>query len=185
MGSVPWRVSYPRSVPTLRIRARIRRDPPRLRRGDRGRQLPRLCRKRPERRTLPFRHSRDRNRGRSEHRTRHSGRLSNLNGIAVDPYLRTSDAHSWAIGDCAHFSYTHAGAPTRLESVHNAVDHARALARTLSGTPTEYHQVPWFWIQQGPINSRSSASPANKMAPLSMATPRTESSPFSASAMAH
>ncbi|MFD9669067.1 NAD(P)/FAD-dependent oxidoreductase [Rhodococcus sp. NPDC059968] len=76
--------------------------------------------------------------------------LSTRNGIAVDPYLRTSDEHIWAIGDCAHFPCTHAGAPTRLESVQNAVDHARALARTLSGTPTEYHQVPWFWSHQGP-----------------------------------
>ncbi|RYF56246.1 MAG: hypothetical protein EOO27_18910 [Comamonadaceae bacterium] len=31
----------------------------------------------------------------------------------------------------------------------NAVDQARALAATLTGTPTGYQDLPWFWSHQG------------------------------------
>ncbi|KQU38453.1 MULTISPECIES: NAD(P)/FAD-dependent oxidoreductase [unclassified Rhodococcus (in: high G+C Gram-positive bacteria)] len=76
--------------------------------------------------------------------------LDTNDGIVVDEYLRTTDSHVWAIGDCARFPSRHTGLATRLESVQNAVDHARTLARTLTGHPTEYHHVPWFWSHQGP-----------------------------------
>jgi 3-phenylpropionate/trans-cinnamate dioxygenase ferredoxin reductase subunit len=75
--------------------------------------------------------------------------LPTTNGIDVDTYLRTPDEHVWAIGDCAHFPCRHAGASTRRESVQNAIDQARALARTLTGRPTEYAELPWFWSHQG------------------------------------
>jgi 3-phenylpropionate/trans-cinnamate dioxygenase ferredoxin reductase subunit len=70
------------------------------------------------------------------------------NGIVVDEYLRTDDDAIWAIGDCARFPCRHAGAPTRRESIQNAVDQARTLAATLARRPTEYHHLPWFWSHQ-------------------------------------
>ncbi|MFD5193231.1 NAD(P)/FAD-dependent oxidoreductase [Streptomyces sp. NPDC058357] len=69
-------------------------------------------------------------------------------GIRVDAYLSTGDPHVSAIGDCAEFPNTHTGTRTRLESVQNAVDQARCLAARLTGTPTPYTAVPWFWTEQ-------------------------------------
>ncbi|MFI7496104.1 NAD(P)/FAD-dependent oxidoreductase [Kocuria sp. M4R2S49] len=71
------------------------------------------------------------------------------NGVAVDEYLRTSEKHIWAIGDCASFPNTHTSTRTRLESVQNATDQAAVLAKTLTGTPTVYRELPWFWSIQG------------------------------------
>ncbi|MEU1984533.1 FAD-dependent oxidoreductase [Nocardia sp. NPDC019395] len=71
------------------------------------------------------------------------------NGIYVDEYLRTTDEHVWAIGDCAEFPCVHARARVRRESVQNAADQARTLARTLTGTPAVYQDLPWFWSHQG------------------------------------
>jgi 3-phenylpropionate/trans-cinnamate dioxygenase ferredoxin reductase subunit len=74
--------------------------------------------------------------------------LAISNGIAVDEYLRTSDANIFAIGDCAEYPHAHAGGRVRLESVQNAVDHAVAVARTIVGKPTVYTSVSWFWSDQ-------------------------------------
>lgn len=70
------------------------------------------------------------------------------NGIAVDAQLRSSDPAIFALGDCASFPVAGDGR-LRLESVQNATDQARALAQTLSGTPTDYAAVPWFWSDIG------------------------------------
>lgn len=70
-------------------------------------------------------------------------------GVVVDERLATSDEHIWAIGDCASFPHTATGTRVRLESVQNATGQAAALARTLTGTPTAYGEVPWFWSVQG------------------------------------
>ena len=37
----------------------------------------------------------------------------------------------------------------RLESVQNASDQARCVAAHLTGKPTRYASVPWFWSDQG------------------------------------
>ncbi|GAA1994822.1 FAD-dependent oxidoreductase [Nakamurella flavida] len=71
------------------------------------------------------------------------------NGIVVDEYLRSSDPHVWALGDCCAYPDARTGALIRLESVQNAVDQAKILARTLTGTPTPYAATPWFWSHQG------------------------------------
>ncbi|MGY3567710.1 NAD(P)/FAD-dependent oxidoreductase [Sinomonas sp. RB5] len=73
------------------------------------------------------------------------------NGITVDGRLQTSDPHIYAIGDCANYPNLHAGSTLRLESVQNAVDHAKSLAKTIAGSPTAYTELPWFWSQQGPV----------------------------------
>jgi len=75
--------------------------------------------------------------------------LAVANGICVDEYLRTSDANIFAIGDCAEYPNRFAeGARIRLESVQNAADQAACVAKTISGRPTVYSDVPWFWTDQ-------------------------------------
>jgi 3-phenylpropionate/trans-cinnamate dioxygenase ferredoxin reductase subunit len=74
------------------------------------------------------------------------------NGIVVDEFMRSSDPAIFAIGDCAHHPNVFAGALTggraRLESVQNAVDQAKCAARAITGNPTPYRDVPWFWTDQ-------------------------------------
>jgi len=71
------------------------------------------------------------------------------NGVKVDAACRTSLPDIFAIGDCAlHANGFADGAEIRLESVQNANDMANAVAKTLTGTETEYHAVPWFWSNQ-------------------------------------
>lgn len=70
-------------------------------------------------------------------------------GIVVDEWLLTADPRISAIGDCASYPSAHAGARTRLESVQNAVDQARYVARRLTvGVDEGYRAVPWFWTHQ-------------------------------------
>ena len=70
-------------------------------------------------------------------------------GVLVDEQLRTGDPHISAIGDCASFPSVHAEAEVRLESVQNAVDHARHVAARVCGAdPGPYRAVPWFWTHQ-------------------------------------
>ena len=73
------------------------------------------------------------------------------NGISVDDRLQTSAETISAIGDCVSFPHPQAETPIRLESVQNATDQARYLARTLTGSPASYDAVPWFWSDQGPL----------------------------------
>lgn len=75
--------------------------------------------------------------------------LDVANGIVVDQFLRTRDPHIWAIGDCSEYPDSRTEAMIRLESVQNAVDQAKTLAKTLTGNPTAYTSPPWFWSHQG------------------------------------
>lgn len=72
------------------------------------------------------------------------------NGIVVDAMLATEDPAISAIGDCAAFPYAaDKGRMVRLESVQNAVDHARCLAGRITGAAVEaYDHVPLFWSDQ-------------------------------------
>lgn len=69
-------------------------------------------------------------------------------GITVDSRLLTGDPHISAIGDCAEFPQVRSGSRLRLESVQNAVGHARLVAERLTGTPRAYDELPWFWSDQ-------------------------------------
>lgn len=82
-----------------------------------------------------------------------SAGLDLSDGVLVDEFLATSDPSISALGDCASYPSLHAGAVTRLESVQNASDQAKFLARRIStGTAMEpYTEVPWFWSHQGDI----------------------------------
>jgi 3-phenylpropionate/trans-cinnamate dioxygenase ferredoxin reductase subunit len=71
------------------------------------------------------------------------------NGILVNEYLETSDPAISAIGDCCSFPYAFGGRRIRLESVQNATDQARTVAKRLTGRREPYVAVPWFWSDQG------------------------------------
>lgn len=71
------------------------------------------------------------------------------NGVCVDDQLRTNIPGIWALGDCAVLP-----SRQRLESVQNATDQGRLLARNLVASnnllPLEgYDALPWFWSHQG------------------------------------
>lgn len=71
------------------------------------------------------------------------------NGIVVNDILQSSDPHIFAIGDCAQYFNHFAGRKTRLESVQNATDQAKCVAKTIQGAhPCTFEAVPWFWTYQ-------------------------------------
>jgi len=78
-----------------------------------------------------------------------AGGLATDDGIVVDRYLTTSDPCISAIGDCTRFPTSYASHPVRLESVQNANDQARSVARKLTGKALPYSALPWFWSDQG------------------------------------
>ncbi len=73
--------------------------------------------------------------------------LATANGIVVDAQLATVDPRISAVGDCAAFPDP-SGRLIRLESVQNAVDQARCVAKRIIGEPEDYAAVPWFWSDQ-------------------------------------
>ncbi|WP_181774737.1 NAD(P)/FAD-dependent oxidoreductase [Amycolatopsis pittospori] len=74
--------------------------------------------------------------------------LAVANGVVVDEHLLTGDPKISAVGDCANFPCVQAGTATRLESVQNAVDQARAAAAAILGEAAPYDSLPWFWTDQ-------------------------------------
>ena len=68
------------------------------------------------------------------------------NGIAVDPFCRTSDPDVLAAGDCCSFPFR--GRRIRLESVQNANDQAAVAAHAVAGKDMVYAALPWFWSDQ-------------------------------------
>jgi 3-phenylpropionate/trans-cinnamate dioxygenase ferredoxin reductase subunit len=72
--------------------------------------------------------------------------LTVQDGVAVDAACRASDPSVFAAGDCASFPWR--GRRVRLESVQNAIDMARAAARSMMGEAVAYDPVPWFWSDQ-------------------------------------
>lgn len=77
----------------------------------------------------------------------HAG-VSINNGIEVDEYGKTSKPNVFAIGDCTYHKNQHYNRWLRLESVQNAVDQAKNVARTITGHPIPYDTIPWFWSDQ-------------------------------------
>ncbi|PHP67466.1 FAD-dependent oxidoreductase [Zhengella mangrovi] len=75
--------------------------------------------------------------------------LETENGIVVDGRLATADPDIFAIGDCVSFPHVASGQRLRLESVQNATDQARHVAKTMLGAAEAYDAVAWFWSDQG------------------------------------
>lgn len=74
--------------------------------------------------------------------------LETGNGIIVDEFCQTSDPDILAIGDCTEFPLPYLGRRIRLESVPNAMEHARVAASVINGKPSAYAAIPWFWSDQ-------------------------------------
>lgn len=71
------------------------------------------------------------------------------NGIVVNSSLRTSVENIYAIGDCASFPDPKTEKLLRLESVQNAVDQAKFVAREISlGCNATFAALAWFWSVQ-------------------------------------
>lgn len=81
-----------------------------------------------------------------------SAGLACPNGVGVDAQLATGNPDIFAIGDIALHPNPYAGRRVRLESVQNATDQARVLAKHLTGKPARYDSVPWFWSDQGDLS---------------------------------
>jgi 3-phenylpropionate/trans-cinnamate dioxygenase ferredoxin reductase subunit len=77
--------------------------------------------------------------------------LECADGAVVDVHLVSSDPAISAIGDCARFPYVRLAQALRLESVQNATDQAKHVARRLAGKIEPYHALPWFWSDQGDL----------------------------------
>jgi len=77
------------------------------------------------------------------------------NGIVVDRFALASDGTTVAIGDCANMPNPVPGAAPderiRLESVNNAIEHAKVAAYSLTGRREEYAGIPWFWSNQADL----------------------------------
>lgn len=76
--------------------------------------------------------------------------LADSNGVLVDEFCRTQLPDVFAIGDCAaHVNrYCTSATPVRLESVQNANDQAKVVAKFITGQAEAYDAVPWFWSDQ-------------------------------------
>jgi 3-phenylpropionate/trans-cinnamate dioxygenase ferredoxin reductase subunit len=70
------------------------------------------------------------------------------NGVVVDAFGRTSDPAIFAAGDVTNHPNELFARRLRLESVHNAMEQAKAVARTIAGQRQAYADVPWFWSDQ-------------------------------------
>ena len=73
--------------------------------------------------------------------------LATGNGILTDAFLRTSDPHIFAAGDCAAVSQA-AGGHIRFESWRNARSQAEVAARNILGANEAFAALPWFWSDQ-------------------------------------
>ena len=77
------------------------------------------------------------------------------NGVVVDKHALASDGTTIVVGDVANMPNPLPGAPEgeriRLESVNNAIEHAKIAAYSLTGRQEEYAGIPWFWSNQADL----------------------------------
>lgn len=77
------------------------------------------------------------------------------NGVVVDRFALASDGTTVAVGDVANMPNPVPGAAPgeriRLESVNNAIEHAKVAAYSLTGRREEYAGIPWFWSNQADL----------------------------------
>jgi 3-phenylpropionate/trans-cinnamate dioxygenase ferredoxin reductase component len=77
--------------------------------------------------------------------------LALANGISVTEHLATGDPAIFAVGDNNNHPNPFFRGMMRLESVQNAVDQAKCVAKTITGKPAAYHAIPWFWSDQADL----------------------------------
>jgi 3-phenylpropionate/trans-cinnamate dioxygenase ferredoxin reductase subunit len=70
------------------------------------------------------------------------------NGITTDQYCRTSNPHILAAGDCANSFNALLNQTIRLESVPNALSHAKVVSSSIIGNELYNKELPWFWSDQ-------------------------------------
>lgn len=69
-------------------------------------------------------------------------------GVVVDANSNaTGDPAVFAAGDCTRH-IGREGTALRLECVQNAIDQAKHAAIAMTGKPSTYREVPWFWSDQ-------------------------------------
>jgi len=74
--------------------------------------------------------------------------LDCADGVVVDDNARTADPAIFAIGDVTHRPLPLYDRRMRLESVPNALEHARQAACAITGRPGPAPETPWFWSDQ-------------------------------------
>ena len=74
--------------------------------------------------------------------------LDCTNGIKTDQYCRTSNPHILAAGDCANSFNALLNQTIRLESVPNALSHAKVVSSSIIGNELYNKELPWFWSDQ-------------------------------------
>ncbi len=70
------------------------------------------------------------------------------NGVLVDRFLATSHPEIYAVGDIANQAHPVLGHRVRVQHWATALNQPAAVAATLTGTPTEYAQLPYFFSDQ-------------------------------------
>ena len=73
-------------------------------------------------------------------------KVNEFNKIKVNSFLETNIDDIYAIGDCCFFDYY--SKEIRLESIQNATDQAKTVAKNILGLKEQYNFVPWFWSDQ-------------------------------------
>ena len=73
-------------------------------------------------------------------------KVNEFNKIKVNSFLETNIDDIYAIGDCCFFDYY--SKEVRLESIQNATDQAKTVAKNILGIQEKYNFVPWFWSDQ-------------------------------------
>lgn len=81
------------------------------------------------------------------------------NGIVVDEFCATSMPNVYAAGDVTNHPNRTAGGRVRLEHWQNAQNQGIAAAHSMTGRGAPYHDVPWFWSDQGETNIQVAGCP--------------------------
>jgi 3-phenylpropionate/trans-cinnamate dioxygenase ferredoxin reductase subunit len=80
------------------------------------------------------------------------GGLELANGIAVDPFLRTSEQDIFAAGDVADHQHPLFGRRLRVEHWDNALKMGAAAAKNMMGAGVAFDDPHWFWSDQYDYN---------------------------------